>query len=110
MCCGTPAPPPYAVGPVWCGWGRVRRALVPHAPGSPCCAGRPLLAEPAPAATPRGARYWPILHPLLLNHTPPLPPLASRCKRNEVPIEKVFNKSLLTKFLWAMDVEPDFRF
>ena len=33
-----------------------------------------------------------------------------RCKRNEVPMEKVFNKSLLTKFLWAMDVEPDFRF
>ncbi|KAI7840141.1 hypothetical protein COHA_006180, partial [Chlorella ohadii] len=32
------------------------------------------------------------------------------CKRNEVPMEKVFNKSLLTKFLWAMDVEPDFRF
>jgi len=25
-------------------------------------------------------------------------------------MEKVFNKSLLTKFLWAMDVEPDFRF
>jgi DNA topoisomerase-1 len=33
-----------------------------------------------------------------------------RCKRNEVPIEKVFNKSLLSKFLWAMDVEPEFRF
>lgn len=33
------------------------------------------------------------------------------CKRNEVPIEKVFNKSLLTKFLWAMDVDPSsFRF
>lgn len=32
------------------------------------------------------------------------------CKRNEVPIEKVFNKSLLTKFLWALDVEPSFRF
>ncbi|EFN52427.1 hypothetical protein CHLNCDRAFT_36846 [Chlorella variabilis] len=32
------------------------------------------------------------------------------CKRNEVPIEKVFNKSLLSKFLWAMDVEPEFRF
>eukprot|EP00798_Chlamydomonas_sp_ICE-L_P013943 gene13943-19879_t len=30
------------------------------------------------------------------------------CKRNEVPIEKVFNKSLLSKFLWAMDTEPDF--
>lgn len=32
------------------------------------------------------------------------------CKRNEVPIEKVFNKSLLNKFLWAMDVGPDFTF
>ena len=31
-------------------------------------------------------------------------------KRNEVPIEKVFNKSLLNKFLWSMDVEPEFRF
>jgi len=27
-----------------------------------------------------------------------------------VPIEKVFNKSLLNKFLWAMEVEPEFRF
>ncbi|GMN48571.1 hypothetical protein TIFTF001_017751 [Ficus carica] len=32
------------------------------------------------------------------------------CKRHEVPIEKIFNKSLLSKFAWAMDVEPDFRF
>ncbi|KAK4781512.1 hypothetical protein SAY86_015614 [Trapa natans] len=32
------------------------------------------------------------------------------CKRHEVPIEKMFNKSLLAKFSWAMDVEPDFRF
>ncbi|XP_076900366.1 DNA topoisomerase 1 beta-like [Bidens hawaiensis] len=32
------------------------------------------------------------------------------CKRNEVPIEKIFNKSLLAKFSWAMDVEPKFRF
>ncbi|CAM6101329.1 unnamed protein product [Calypogeia fissa] len=32
------------------------------------------------------------------------------CKRHEVPIEKVFNKSLLAKFAWAMDVEPDYRF
>ncbi|KAL1822157.1 hypothetical protein ACET3Z_008935 [Daucus carota] len=32
------------------------------------------------------------------------------CKRYEVPIEKMFNKSLLAKFAWAMDVEPSFRF
>jgi len=32
------------------------------------------------------------------------------CKRHEVPIEKIFNKSLLAKFAWAMDVEPDYRF
>lgn len=32
------------------------------------------------------------------------------CKRNEVPIEKIFNKSLLAKFNWAMDVEPDYVF
>ncbi|EOA12470.1 hypothetical protein CARUB_v10025842mg [Capsella rubella] len=32
------------------------------------------------------------------------------CKRHEVPIEKLFTKSLLEKFAWAMDVEPDFRF
>ncbi|KAI3447020.1 hypothetical protein Pfo_003685 [Paulownia fortunei] len=28
------------------------------------------------------------------------------CKRHEVPIEKIFNKSLLAKFAWAMDVDP----
>ncbi|KAL0873222.1 hypothetical protein Bca101_022927 [Brassica carinata] len=32
------------------------------------------------------------------------------CKRNEVPIEKMFTKTLQEKFKWAMDVEPDFRF
>ncbi|XP_068635476.1 DNA topoisomerase 1 beta-like isoform X2 [Aristolochia californica] len=32
------------------------------------------------------------------------------CKRHEVPIEKIFNKSLLAKFAWAMDVEPKFKF
>jgi DNA topoisomerase-1 len=32
------------------------------------------------------------------------------CKRNEVPIEKVFNKSLLNKFHWCMDVDSTFRF
>ena len=32
------------------------------------------------------------------------------CKRTETPLEKVFNKSLLTQFRWAMDEEPEFRF
>jgi len=32
------------------------------------------------------------------------------CKRNDVPIEKVFNRSLLTKFGWAMENEPSFVF
>ncbi|KAL3644309.1 hypothetical protein CASFOL_012241 [Castilleja foliolosa] len=32
------------------------------------------------------------------------------CKRHEVPIEKIFSKTLLAKFVWAMDVDPDFRF
>ncbi|KAJ8754999.1 hypothetical protein K2173_015511 [Erythroxylum novogranatense] len=32
------------------------------------------------------------------------------CKRHEVPIEKIFNKSLLAKFAWAMDADPNFRF
>ena len=32
------------------------------------------------------------------------------CKRNEVPIEKVFTKSLRTKFPWAMFGEPDWKF
>ncbi|XP_019162797.1 PREDICTED: DNA topoisomerase 1 beta-like [Ipomoea nil] len=32
------------------------------------------------------------------------------CKRNEVPIERIFNKSLMAKFAWAMDVDPDFSF
>ena len=32
------------------------------------------------------------------------------CKRNEVPIEKIFNKSLITKFHWAMDIQPEFSF
>ncbi|GJZ47522.1 DNA topoisomerase 1 alpha-like protein [Tanacetum coccineum] len=30
------------------------------------------------------------------------------CKRSEVPIEKIFNKSLLAKFAWSMDVDPSF--
>jgi DNA topoisomerase I len=32
------------------------------------------------------------------------------CKLHDVPVEKIFNKSLLAKFHWAMDVEPEFRF
>lgn len=32
------------------------------------------------------------------------------CKRNEVPIEKVFTKALRTKFPWAMYCEPEWRF
>nr|XP_043609444.1 DNA topoisomerase 1 alpha-like [Erigeron canadensis] len=32
------------------------------------------------------------------------------CKRHEVPIEKIFTKSLLAKFAWSMDVDPSFRF
>lgn len=32
------------------------------------------------------------------------------CKRNEVPMEKIFNKSLLSKFFWSMDAPPDFKF
>ena len=32
------------------------------------------------------------------------------CKQHEVPIEKIFNKSLLSKFHWSMEIEPEFRF
>ncbi|GMH33694.1 hypothetical protein BSKO_01528 [Bryopsis sp. KO-2023] len=32
------------------------------------------------------------------------------CKRNEFPIQKVFQKTLLSKFRWAMSVEPEFEF
>ncbi|KAL9275577.1 DNA topoisomerase 1 alpha-like protein [Drosera capensis] len=32
------------------------------------------------------------------------------CKRNEVPIEKFFGKTMQAKFAWAMDVDPSFRF
>lgn len=32
------------------------------------------------------------------------------CKRNEVPIEKVFSKTLRDKFNWAMAVTPDWEF
>jgi DNA topoisomerase I len=32
------------------------------------------------------------------------------CKNNEVPIEKVFEKTLRMKFAWAMSVEPTWKF
>jgi DNA topoisomerase-1 len=32
------------------------------------------------------------------------------CKRCDVPIEKLFSKSLKEKFAWALTVEPDWRF
>jgi DNA topoisomerase I len=32
------------------------------------------------------------------------------CKRNEVPIDKVFAKTLRDKFNWAMAVPPDWKF
>ena len=32
------------------------------------------------------------------------------CKRNEVPIEKIFSKTLRDKFNWAMAVPPTWEF
>jgi DNA topoisomerase I len=33
------------------------------------------------------------------------------CKKFELPLSKVFNKSLITKFKWAIDeVDTDWRF
>ena len=32
------------------------------------------------------------------------------CKRTETPVQLVFNKALLTKFVWAMDTEPSYEF
>ncbi|KAJ2999594.1 hypothetical protein NUW54_g6916 [Trametes sanguinea] len=32
------------------------------------------------------------------------------CKANDVPVEKLFSKTLLTKFPWAMEVDPDWKF
>ncbi len=32
----------------------------------------------------------------------------SWCKLKQVPIEKIYNKSILVKFPWAMEVEKDF--
>ncbi len=34
----------------------------------------------------------------------------SWCKENEVPIEKIFQKTLRSKFAWAMDNDPSWRF
>ena len=34
----------------------------------------------------------------------------SWCKRNEVPIEKLFPKTLLKKFAWAMSNDPEWNF
>jgi DNA topoisomerase-1 len=34
----------------------------------------------------------------------------SWCKRKDVPIEKVFNKTLRSKFAWAMDNNPEWNF
>ena len=32
------------------------------------------------------------------------------CKTHEVPVKKIFNKSLIEKFPWAVDVKADFKF
>ena len=34
----------------------------------------------------------------------------SWCKTAEVPIEKIFQKTLRSKFAWAMDNDPQWRF
>ncbi|KAF9501514.1 hypothetical protein BDN71DRAFT_1460986 [Pleurotus eryngii] len=35
---------------------------------------------------------------------------AAWCRTHDVPIEKIFSKTLLTKFPWAMDVSEDWKF
>jgi len=35
---------------------------------------------------------------------------AAWCKKYDVPIEKIFSKTLLTKFPWAMEVDIDWKF
>ncbi|KAF9450440.1 hypothetical protein P691DRAFT_773934 [Macrolepiota fuliginosa MF-IS2] len=35
---------------------------------------------------------------------------AAWCQIHDVPIEKIFSKTLVTKFPWAMEVEPDWKF
>jgi len=32
------------------------------------------------------------------------------CKTNDVPIEKVFPKTLRSKFIWAMSTDPSWKF
>ena len=32
------------------------------------------------------------------------------CKKHEVPIQKQFPKTLLAKFAWAMNTDPEYRF
>ncbi|KAH7888660.1 DNA topoisomerase I [Phlebopus sp. FC_14] len=35
---------------------------------------------------------------------------AAWCKKHDVPIEKIFSKTLLTKFPWAMEADSDWKF
>ncbi|EKM54686.1 uncharacterized protein PHACADRAFT_96904 [Phanerochaete carnosa HHB-10118-sp] len=35
---------------------------------------------------------------------------AAWCKKHDVPIEKIFSKTLLQKFPWALEVDPDWKF
>ena len=50
-----------------------------------------------------------IFYPQQLNYMDPRISVAF-CKRNEVPIEKIFSKTLRDKFNWAMAVSPDWLF
>ena len=34
----------------------------------------------------------------------------SWCKRKELPIEKIFQPTLVNKFTWAMSIEPEYEF
>jgi DNA topoisomerase-1 len=36
--------------------------------------------------------------------------VVSWCKKHDVAIEKIYNKNLLKKFVWAMDTSPDWKF
>jgi DNA topoisomerase-1 len=35
---------------------------------------------------------------------------AAWCKKHDVPIEKIFSKTLVTKFPWAMEVDTEWKF